>query len=110
MKLFVYGTLKQGGRLHQYLIKQTFIKEDKVRGEMYNTWMGYPVLFDGEDLIQGEVYDCHHDILGRIIAVKTDTGYRFKKRVTESGEEVMLFIFKDESFKVREHKITNFKV
>ena len=56
-KIFVYGTLKEGFRLH-HLIKPFIVEKEKayIKGSLYDTLYGYPVVFESEDKVYGEVY------------------------------------------------------
>jgi gamma-glutamylcyclotransferase (GGCT)/AIG2-like uncharacterized protein YtfP len=54
-ELFVYGTLKQGGKWHHLVSNEHFVGEDAIEGEMYLEKGGtYPILFVGTDIIKGE--------------------------------------------------------
>lgn len=59
MLLFVYGTLKRGGKYHTYLEEASLAAEHATaKGELFDTGMGYPALsLAGNDDINGEVYD-----------------------------------------------------
>lgn len=59
MYLFAYGTLKQGGKYHFYLEEAQLVSGHvTTTGRMYDTGLGYPALvLEGEDIIQGELYD-----------------------------------------------------
>ena len=56
-KIFVYGTLKEGFRLHR-IIKPFIVEKEEayIKGSLYDTSYGYPVVFEGEDKVYGEVY------------------------------------------------------
>lgn len=59
MLLFVYGTLKRGGKYHDYLEEAELVAEHATaKGEIYDTGLGYPALdLNGKGEVQGEVYD-----------------------------------------------------
>ncbi len=59
MFLFVYGTLKRGGKYHDYLEEAELVEEQAVaKGTLYDTGMGYPALvLTGASLVKGEIYD-----------------------------------------------------
>ncbi|MFD1031750.1 gamma-glutamylcyclotransferase family protein [Metaplanococcus flavidus] len=59
MLLFVYGTLKTGGKYHFYLEEASLKAEQAVAaGSLYDTGLGYPAMrLDGTDQIHGEVYE-----------------------------------------------------
>ncbi|MGK7377243.1 gamma-glutamylcyclotransferase family protein [Planococcus sp. 1R117A] len=58
MLLFVYGTLKRGGKYHDYLGEAELVAEHAVaKGELYDTGLGYPAMTLSEQgEIHGEVY------------------------------------------------------
>ena len=54
--LFVYGTLRQEGRLHHYLNNCEFITKGTISGTMYDLG-GFPAItLEGDKTIYGEVY------------------------------------------------------
>lgn len=59
MLLFVYGTLKRGGKYHAYLEEANLVAEHaSAKGTLYDTELGYPAFsLAGNDDITGEVYD-----------------------------------------------------
>ena len=59
MLLFVYGTLKQGGKYHCYLEEAELVEEQATaQGILYDTGMGYPaMILSDSGQIEGEVYD-----------------------------------------------------
>lgn len=59
MLLFVYGTLKTGGKYHFYLEEASLKAEQAVAaGSLYDTGLGYPAMsLEGTDQIHGEVYE-----------------------------------------------------
>jgi gamma-glutamylcyclotransferase (GGCT)/AIG2-like uncharacterized protein YtfP len=57
-EMFLYGTLKKGGKWHQLVANEEFLGNDIVNGEKYMDKNGYyPILFVGTDEILGEVYN-----------------------------------------------------
>ncbi len=64
MLLFVYGTLKQGGKYHCYLEEATLVAEyATAKGTLYDTGMGYPAMVkSAEGEIQGQVYDIPEEL------------------------------------------------
>ena len=72
-KVFVYGTLKKGGRLNGHLDNSKFIEEKTLTGfKMYNVgWFpGIIVTNNNEDVIHGEVYEVSPDTLNRLDMVE----------------------------------------
>ena len=79
MEVFVYGTLKVGGRYaHQFNRMRSFVTQAKVKGTMYSVGGSYPaVVLDGDTEIVGEVHqypdDKRKEILARLDSIE---GYR----------------------------------
>ena len=59
MLLFVYGTLKQGGKYHCYLEEAELVEERAMaKGSLYDTEMGYPAMvLASEGQVEGEIYN-----------------------------------------------------
>lgn len=57
-KVFVYGSLKQGGWLHGHLAQSKFVKEDVLDGFRMEAFGAFPVAIPcSESKISGEVYE-----------------------------------------------------
>lgn len=101
IRMFAYGTLKRGFpnykrfQLDRY---SNFIWEDSVRGEMFNLMNLYPVLYDGDLLIEGEVLDVSLDIYSYISQMERDAGYSVGEIATAKGLICVAF-FGDEATK-----------
>lgn len=108
--LFVYGTLKKGGKWHHLIENEAFLGHDAVHGEMYLEKEGfYPILYPGNDIIQGETYAVRESVYQRVLALESDTGYDIKTVKAISGREVRVFFFKDESQKDPARRIIEFQ-
>ena len=63
-RVFVYGTLRQNGRLHDVLINDSLIATGTVNGRLYNTHGAFPAMTLGDDQnplsgserVTGEIY------------------------------------------------------
>lgn len=90
MKIAVYGTLKQGGRLHYLLEGSKRLDDVMVPGTLYmNKGGAYPRFIydkDGKD-IQMEVYEVSANIFEIIYATESAAGYR----LTELSDGTLLF-------------------
>lgn len=108
-ELFVYGTLKQGGKWHHLIEDETYLGKDTVEGEMYLEKGGYyPILFVGTDLITGEVYSVRPEAYDAVVALEADADYDVVTVMTTGGRAVTVFYFKDESQKNPDQRIDNF--
>lgn len=59
MLLFTYGTLKRGGKYHDYLQEASLVAEHAIaKGALYDTGLGYPAMIpsDSEETT-GEIYE-----------------------------------------------------
>jgi gamma-glutamylcyclotransferase (GGCT)/AIG2-like uncharacterized protein YtfP len=76
MLLFVYGTLKRGGKYHDYLEEAELVAEHAVaKGEIYDTGLGYPAMvLTGNGEVQGEVYDIPEELWPAIDYLEDYTG------------------------------------
>lgn len=64
-RVFVYGTLKKGFRLHSTIQSAGLVGYSRIRGYMLDTGFRYPALVLAEhgSWIQGEVYNCTEKLL-----------------------------------------------
>lgn len=85
-RLFVYGSLKKGFALNQYLSKSKFIKEHTTEGryEMRSICDAYPIISEGMGgagkHIKGEIYKVSKQDMKRIDQIELGAGY-FKKTI-----------------------------
>lgn len=67
-KVFVYGTLKKGGRLHQCLADSEFIGNDSLKGYHMMDCGSFPAIYDthatDDNVVHGEVYSCSQKLMG----------------------------------------------
>ena len=64
MKLFVYGTLREGCKANDTFLKDFIIKKEQgyVKGSLHNlTNRSFPALIDGDQMIVGDVYTLSDD-------------------------------------------------
>ena len=59
MLLFTYGTLKRGGKYHDYLEEASLVAEHAVaKGALYDTGLGYPAMVPSDfEETTGEIYE-----------------------------------------------------
>lgn len=105
-ELFVYGTLKQGGKWHHLMESSQFLGDDAIKGEMYVD-VYFPYLFEGDDRIEGEVYDVQPKEYGVIAAMEGDD-YNTQTVVSENGRSVVVFMANDDTKRDPEKRITVF--
>ena len=83
MKLFVYGTLKKGFRLHYYLGDAKFIKKTELKGyDMYKVnCMGltFPYIVQGNGTVKGELYEVSEKVFKRIEKMEKQGGLKKQK-------------------------------
>lgn len=101
--VFVYGTLLSGEANHRLLAEADFIAEAELKGvEMYDNG-SYPMIIDGENSCEGEVYSINQqelrrlDILEGYTEGKKDCLYsREKVRVypIPDGEAIEAYVYK----------------
>jgi len=92
-KVFVYGTLKKGGRLNPYYMgKSTFIKEDTVKGNLY-TLGSYPAITEGKNDVPGEIFEMPEEDFENVKLMEESAGYETKILKTKSNESVKVFVY-----------------
>jgi len=95
-KVFVYGTLKRGFRLHRFLAGARYLGEAKVSGfKMYDLgW--YPGIVPGEGLVHGELYEVDLKTLLLLDEVEAE-GEEYDRRlcevITEDGRKTWAFVY-----------------
>lgn len=108
-EIFVYGTLKRGGKWHHLLENELFVGEDSVQGEMYLEKNGYyPILYVGSESVPGEIYLVSEEAYKKVVELESDADYDVQKVKTTNGIEVTVFYFQDMEQKSIERKIDNF--
>jgi gamma-glutamylaminecyclotransferase len=87
-KVFVYGTLMRGGRLHGYLENSTFISEDEIRGFEKLNLGWYPGIVPRKDktmIVKGEVYEVTDETLN-VLDIVEGTPTLFKRITVQTKE------------------------
>lgn len=92
-ELFVYGTLKEGGKWNHLMQHSTPLGDDVIKGEMYIDRY-FPHLFEGTDKILGEVYDMDSEDYQRVVEMEGDE-YTTQVVTTGKGREVVVFTAHD---------------
>lgn len=93
-KVFVYGTLKRGGRLSRYMYRTNFICEDILEDfDMYTN--GYfPMIVEGSGVVYGEVYEIDKAEIPRLDRVESEgLIYRRTTVITKAGHEVYAYVW-----------------
>jgi gamma-glutamylcyclotransferase (GGCT)/AIG2-like uncharacterized protein YtfP len=98
-KIFVYGTLKRGGRLHHNLSpnkhnNSRFVCEDTVSNCNLYMIQWYPGVDDGDGIVAGEVYEIDEPMLAQMDELE-DEGilYRRTLKTTQSGHDVWIYMY-----------------
>lgn len=108
-EVFVYGTLQRGGKWAHTIPNAQFIGPDTILGELYlDEYRGAPILFHGEDVIPGEVFDIPKMDLGPVDVMEREFGYNAEQIQTGSGREVLVYVHSDDTLKERFERIPNF--
>lgn len=96
--LFVYGTLKRGFPLHDWMAESKFIKEDKLVGYTLINLGPYPAMLSmpGADnfLVNGEVFEMPYDQFVDLKNMEEGAGYNTLEVRTQSGEKVYAFVMR----------------
>lgn len=93
-KLFCYGTLKRGGRLHHALADASFVGNTTIHGRLYipkNHW--YPAVVHGNEIVHGELYDhLTGALLERLDALEGHP-FLFKREKIKTGACVDAWVY-----------------
>ena len=94
MRIFVYGTLKDGFPNHRYLWGCRFIGIDAVNGKLYNLG-AFPGLKASEDgRVSGEVWECPAKTTETLDFLEGHpTFYKREPTVTVGGIEVQTYYY-----------------
>ena len=82
-KVFVYGTLKKGGRFHSVLESSEYIGKGETGPdfELYDTKAGYPaVKLGGNTKISGEIYNVDKDTLSKLDYIEGHPDFYERKK------------------------------
>ncbi|TWT00615.1 gamma-glutamylcyclotransferase [Planomicrobium sp. CPCC 101079] len=107
MKLFVYGSLKRGGKYHSYLGEATLVAEHAMAdGVIYDSGLGYPAAVLSEPgKITGEIYEIPDelwpaldDLEGYTGGSATDLFNKLTITVESNGEQIdaIAYVAKDQ--------------
>ncbi len=95
-KIFVYGTLKKGFRLHPYLSRASYLGEAELEGfKMYDLGR-YPGIVSGKGKVYGEVYEVDLKTLLLLDEIEEE-GEEYERRLLEvklkDGRRVRAFVY-----------------
>jgi gamma-glutamylcyclotransferase (GGCT)/AIG2-like uncharacterized protein YtfP len=103
MKLFVYGTLKVGGRyaakFDQYRISSV---PATINGRMYSVGGSYPAVVEGDDFILGEMHEYPEEVLPMMDYIEGFRGEGDERNlynrtttiaITEDGNVESVFVY-----------------
>jgi gamma-glutamylaminecyclotransferase len=93
-KLFVYGTLKKGYRLHGYLENSPFLKEAQIPNHVLLDLGSFPGMVLGEGKVKGEIYEVSDEVIDTLDHVEgTPTFYNRETVTTDEGEQVFAYVY-----------------
>tara|TARA_Y100001937_G_scaffold61180_1_gene83639 strand:- start:14928 stop:15296 length:369 start_codon:yes stop_codon:yes gene_type:complete len=79
--VFVYGTLKRGYRLHQYMEGARFLGEARLNGYRMHRVSWYPAIRpDADYSVYGELFEINEDILAILDEVE-DRGTEYEREL-----------------------------
>lgn len=114
MKLFVYGSLKKGGKYHSYLEEATLVADHAVaKGALYDSGMGYPAmtLSESGDIIgevyeiPGELWPALDDLEGYVGEETTDLFNKLTITVEANGEKMDAVVYVSQNQKLLKTKV-----
>jgi len=92
--LFVYGTLMQGMRNHQYLEKAKFLGTAQTKPEYELLYNGsIPAVKAGSESIKGELYEADEETLkGLDVLEEVNADLYEKKEIEVDGKKVIAYL------------------
>ncbi len=88
VRIAVYGTLRQGKRLHWYLEGEEFLGEDWLEGfDLY--FDGLPYAVRGEGRLKVEVYEVNDEVFDDINGLEVGAGYTPVEVETKFGPAIL---------------------
>lgn len=92
--LFVYGTLMQGMRNHQYLEKATFLGTAQTKPEYELLYNGsIPAMKAGSESVKGELYEVDEETLkGLDVLEEVSDNLYEKKEIEVDGKKVIAYL------------------
>jgi len=89
-RIAVYGTLRKGGGLHDWVQGAEPLGTDQVQGfDMYDISGWYPAITKGENTILVEVYELDDEVADRISRMEEDANYTLVEVDTKFGQATM---------------------
>ncbi|MDN7242577.1 gamma-glutamylcyclotransferase family protein [Planococcus sp. N028] len=116
MKLFVYGSLKKGGKYDCYLEEATLIAEHAVaNGVLYDSGLGYPAMvLSGAEKVIGDIYEIPDelwpaldDLEGYTGGAETDLFNKLTITVEADGEQVEAIVYVAKNQKLLKTKVAS---
>tara|TARA_R110002012_G_scaffold319064_1_gene538643 strand:- start:1981 stop:2565 length:585 start_codon:yes stop_codon:yes gene_type:complete len=111
MKVFVYGTLKKGGKNHFFLKKSKFVRYETLKQHsIYDINHGFPLMFKTHDdaKVYGEIYEIDSDTLIKIDSLESEG--RFYERVNDSKLDYEYYVTMDrDKFESNHYKLDRVK-
>ena len=107
MKMFVYGTLKRGFGLANWMKGAKYIGNAKLAGYKMYTNHNYPAIVKGDsidDVVSGEVFEVEKDVFESISGMERGAGYGIDEVDVMTDEKVLLDI---PAFVMRQSQVEN---
>ena len=99
-KVYVYGTIRKGGRLNSWVGGAELIKEVVLPYYLMYDAGGYPIIIDSENeehTILVECYEVSDDQLTRLVRMENNVGYNLRLvKEQSSGESAAIFVITPE--------------
>lgn len=100
-KIFVYGSLRRDGALHDYLTSSTFLSEKKTKKGFTLFSLGpFPAMVkSGEGVVIGEVYEVNKLTLSILDQVEGHPDFYIRSPILlEDGEQVEAYLLPEEPY------------
>jgi len=93
VKLFVYGSLRQGLYDNFLIDSENFLKEDELNNYKMYSLTHYPFIIAGSGTVKGEIHEVSVSNANYIRSMEEGVGYKMVIGQTVSGVEVVYYVF-----------------
>lgn len=108
-RIFVYGSLKRGERLHGALQDSTFIGVGNINGTLFDLGPYPAVVLEGESRVGGEIFEATDPVVRDLDRIEGHPHYYKRERVKEltTDQDVWVYFLPRKNLHKGARRITN---